>query len=65
MFNPNTSPIDECIVYIHNCLRNAQIAGDELAQAKLKVMLWAYETEAETGIFPTEELNRKLATQLN
>ncbi len=65
MFNPNTAPVDECIAYITNCLHNAQDAGDELAQARFKLMLWAYETEADTGIFPTEELNRKLSTQLN
>jgi hypothetical protein len=65
MFNPNTAPVSECIDYITNCLHKAQTAGDELAQAKFEIMLWAYETEAETGIFPTAELNRKLSTQLN
>ena len=65
MFNPNTAPVSECITYINNCIHAAQTAGDELAQAKLEVMLWAYETEADTGIFPTDELNRKLSTQLN
>lgn len=63
MFNPNTAPVDECIDYITNCIQNAHEAGDEIAEARLRLMLWAYETEAQTGIFPTDMLNHKLATQ--
>lgn len=37
-------------------------AGDELACAHLKALIWALETEQDTGIFPKAELDSRIAT---
>jgi hypothetical protein len=58
----NTAPIHEALRHTRLCLRNATKAGDELACAHLKALLWALETEHSTGIFPKAELDARINT---
>lgn len=61
----NTAPTDEALEHCHFCLANATEAGDALACAHFRALIWALETEQTTGIFPTEELNARIKTLIN
>ena len=61
----NTAPVDEALEQCRLCLRNATKAGDELACAHFKALIWAFETEQDTGIFPKAELDARIATLNN
>ena len=56
----NTAPVDEALEHCRLCLRNATKAGNELACAHFRALIWALETEQSTGIFPKEELDSRI-----
>jgi len=58
-------PVDEALEQCRLCLRNATKAGDELACAHFKTLIWAFETEQSTGIFPKAELDARINTLNN